>query len=924
MILNTIFCALKAQQDSVLQPVSLQSSKDTIRLPLDSINLNSKVSGKSTKQGRGPKVQVPISDDAVEEEIDYGAKDSIHLDNEKQIVKLFGDAFVKYQDLNLKANYIEIDLKTNIATAAEFPDSVGIMRGAPTFEDGSQIFSAEKMRYNFKSRKGKIFDAASQQGDLWIRGGETKYVPLPGDTTNSGVGIIYNRNAIITTCNHPEPHYGIRSKKQKFIPDKVVVVGASNIEIAGIPTPLWLPFGFFPFTKKQRHGLIFPQDYEYSEQWGFGLRNIGYFIPLNEYMNLSVTGDIYFNGTWGINLGSQYKRNYKYSGNLRMSYSVRSTEDNMANRLKDKSFSINWRHNQDSRAHPTNTFGGSLTFQTNDYQRLNRNDFNSVTQNQISSNINFSKKFPGKPYTLSVGLSHSQNTQTRMITLNFPNIDFRMQRLYPFKRKIGSGEKKWFENISVQYGASARNTITATDTTFFSTETLKRARYGVQQTLNISSTFNIAKYLRLTPNIDYQGVLYFQTIQREFDDQFFETDSVFITNNVTGMEEFERIDTSQYGRILTDTSANFKPWHNIRSMGVSLSTDLYGIVQSKKGAFRGIMHRITPNISFNYIPTFRSSTFGYFDEVRDDFFDETSIQEYTVFEGGIYGAPRVNNQGSAQMSYSLTNIIETKWWSKKDSSTRKIRLLDNIVISGNHNFQADSLKWSNVGFRGRTKMFKGLTFMNLSASMTPYAMGEGGERVDRFLWSEDKKLLRLLRAELSLTTRATVRKLRELFGGKDKKSTEKSNGRTSERTTNQDDDQNQGIESKRQDNTSTDNDAWSLIDKFSLTHQFTVRRENQNLTDTLQIRTHSIGFRGEIPLSPKWSISVGNIGYNFVQKRITYPDFRFYRDLHCWEMGMSWQPQRGTYSFFIRVKPSSLGFLNIPYSRNNVDNFGNF
>ena len=258
------------------------------------------------------------------------------------------------------------------------------------------------------------------------------------------------------------------------------------------------------------------------------------------------------------------------------------------------------------------------------------------------------------------------------------------------------------------------------------------------------------------------------------------------------------------------------------------------------------------------------------------------------------------------MSYGLVNIIETKWWSKKDSTFKKVRLLDNINIAGSYNFQADSLKWSNISMRGYTRILKGLTTINLTASFTPYAMGENGQRINKFLWSEEKKLIRLLRAEMSINTRATVRRLRNLFSG------EKDSPNVSSR--------NIGQSQNRREPES----AWSLIDNFSINHDLRVLRQNDSGIDTLQISTNNISFRGEIPLSPKWRITVGNVGYNFVQKRVTYPDFRFYRDLHCWEMGMSWQPQRGTYSFYIRVKPSSLGFLNIPYNRNNVDGFGDF
>ena len=184
--------------------------------------------------------EVVMSPNALEEKVEFGAKDSIDFDNSENKMHLFGDAFVKYQGLELKAGYIVVDLDSNIALAQTFLDSVGQIAGRPSFSDGTQNFEADKLRYNFKSQKGLVFGISTTQSNLFLTGTKTKFVSrevIKKDTVTTE-NILFNKRAIFSTCNLPNPHYGIRSRKQKIIADKVVVAGPSNLEIGGIPLPI--------------------------------------------------------------------------------------------------------------------------------------------------------------------------------------------------------------------------------------------------------------------------------------------------------------------------------------------------------------------------------------------------------------------------------------------------------------------------------------------------------------------------------------------------------------------------------------------------------------------------------------------------------------------------------------------------------------
>jgi len=284
---------------------------------------------------------VKISENSLDTKVEIGAKDTMIFNNTENKMHLYGDAFVKYQGIELKAGYIVVDLDSNIAVAQTHVDSIGQEAGKPTFTDGSQNFQANKMRYNFKSQKGLVFGVTTTQSNLFLTGSKTKIISrdvLKRDTSFTE-NILYNRKAIFSTCDLPHPHYGIRSSKQKVIADKVVVAGPSNLEIGGIPIPVVLPFAVFPLQQVQSTGLIFPQGYEFSPELGFGLDRVGWYFPINDYVDLSLTGQIYWHGTWGINADSRYRRRYKYNGSLALSYASRRTIDNS---FRTNTYAIRW------------------------------------------------------------------------------------------------------------------------------------------------------------------------------------------------------------------------------------------------------------------------------------------------------------------------------------------------------------------------------------------------------------------------------------------------------------------------------------------------------------------------------------------------------------------------------------------------------
>ena len=405
------------------------------------------------------------------------------FDNIQNLVHLYGAAYVNYKTLKLTAAYIVIDLKNNIANAKPLPDSVGKLRGLPNFKDESQEFTAGEMRYNFRTQKGVVKEVTTKYNDAYVHGGLSKFVSSKGDSTKTGDAkrddIAYSTDAIFTTCNADHPHFGIHSSKQKVIPNKLIVVGPSNLIIGDIPTPLWLPFAAFPLSKGKQTGLIFPRDYEYNQVYGFGLRNLGWYFPLGDTRDLTLQGDIYVRGTWGLRARSNYIKTYKYTGNFELGYDSRINEDALANINRVPSWSVNWQHSQDQRANPLFTFNASVNLQGSkskeyaNYQSSVNNDFRRATTSTISSNVGFTKTFPGKPYSLTGGANVTQNTATRIMTISLPSLDFRVQTLFPFKNNKRVGNEKWYEKVSFQYASSLQNRITTQDSALFTKKVLE-------------------------------------------------------------------------------------------------------------------------------------------------------------------------------------------------------------------------------------------------------------------------------------------------------------------------------------------------------------------------------------------------------------------------------------------------------------------
>jgi len=872
------------------------SSDDSLALPpdnfIDSLSSDSLILIDTTNQDSLNKVKFSkykIAPNPIEGDIDWGAKDLQFFDKDSNKLKLYNEAYVNFGTISLKAGYIEFDFKKNEIIGLPLIDSLSAITQKPLFKDKKEEFVAKKIRYNINTKKGWVEYATKKQGELTIHGKVGKFISAEGDTINH-VDNMYIKGGLITNCSNPEhPHWGIHANKIKLIPNKLAVFGRSNIEIANVSLPIVLPFGFYPMFQGQRDGLILPKKLDYNNDWGVGIRDIGVYFAINEYMDLRLTADLYSRGSHGLNIKSNYNKRYKFSGSFSFNYFNSITQSKTDTTITSApTFIFRLNHNQAAKANPYQKFGGNINFSLNGYQRRVNTDAKSRNNNIIRSNFSYHNSLPETPFKLAVSLNHSQNNNTHLLTLTFPKLDINMNTIYPFKKKKRIGKKKWYEEIFLNYKGAAKNLINATDTTLFDSEVWDNMKYGITQNLGTGAAFKIKKYINISFGLNYDEKHFFKTINKRFDGTIvIDTLRDSEGNPKLDIEGNVQMDTT-FGRVLIDTVSNWKVYRHL-TPSLSLRTNKFKKILFNKGFLRGIKHKISYSLSFSGNPIDEEAIYGR--EVHTDTrakYDK--VERYSIFDyNGAYGSANPSKQNLV-LNYSIKHILEAKYFSKVDSSLKKLTLIRNLGISGNYNITADSLNFSPIAVQFNFLLFKKFVNIRYSGTFDPY-MKVDGRRIHKYVWDVRKRPIRHDRSTVSITVNnKSFDQIAGLFFGKEK--SKKKNH-------------------KKTKNRKVDNDLLlSMLKNFRLNYNLSMEwKYNNNNVDTFSISTHSIRISGSLPLTKNWNINVGSLDYNIKAKRFEYPSFGFSRDLHCWSMNFSWQPKNGTYSFFIGVKSSVLKFI---------------
>jgi hypothetical protein len=828
----------------------------------------------------------------IDAEINYSAKDSIvFLGNGTGF--LHGKSDIKYKNIKLNSDFIRVKTDSSLIYAHGTLDSLGAKVGEPVFNEGETEYKSRELTYNLKSKKGYIRQAVTQQGEGYIISDRTK-------KTNTDILCIAGGK--YTTCdNHDHPDFYLSLSKGKVKTGSYVVSGPAHLVICDVPLPIAVPFGFFPFTDKYSSGILMPTFADELTR-GFGLTNGGYYFAINDYMDVELRGDIYTKGTWALAANTTYLKRYKYRGNLSVSYREDVTgEKDMADYSKAKNLSIRWSHSQDQKANPFFNFSSSVNFSTSGYNRSNINsyyrpDLNS--ENTKGSSISFSQRFPESPFSISGSMLINQRTKDSTISLTLPNISISMSRIYPLKRKNAVGKERWYEKISMSYSGTLANSIDTKENKLLSSSLSRDWRNGMRHSIPVSATFNILKYINVSPSINYTERWYLQSINQSWD--------------------------NANQRVITDTVNGFKRVYDF-NMGVSASTKLYGFFIPIRSIFGDkidrIRHVLTPSVGFSYMPDFGDPMWGYYSTYeRTTTSNPTNptLVQYSHYAGSMYGSPGTGKSGN--INFSLGNNVEMKVRNDKDTTNTipfiKVSLIDNFSVSGGYNLAVDSMQWSTFSTNLRLKLGKSYS-LSLSGAFDPYMYGLNSSgypvRINKLRW-ENGQFPRFLGTSTSYSYTIS----NDTFKKKPKKNKKAQTEELNPETNLKDEETSAKInesEDNGEDKKSTDKTAdgyEKLTIPWSISASYSVRYGNTSVFDKTKMEyemdfTHNLSFSGNLSLTNNWKLTAST-SYDFKAKEFTYTNLNITRSLHCWNMSASIVPfgVYKSYNFHIGVNASML------------------
>lgn len=812
-----------------------------------------------------------------------GAKDSIRQDfsNGRRKMYYWGDVEVSYENIKLKADYMEYDMSTGTVFARGTYDSLAQeWKGQPEMTQGNQTFNMEEVRYNFNTRKARITNMITREDDGIMHGKNIKMMP------DKSINITKGK---YTVCDLEHPHYYLKMSSAKVVtkPSQKTVFGPAHLVVEDVDLPIGIPFGFIPKRPDRATGLLMPSFGEENAR-GFYLRDAGMYFVLGDYFDMSLTGDYYTLGSWAANLNSRYMVKYKFTGNLAVNYSVDQTgEKGSSDFFQSKNFGVRWSHSQDSKAHPGTSFSASVNFSSPSNSRYNSHSVSEALQNQISSSVSYSKNWNGK-FNLSINALHSQNSRDSSYSFTLPNITFSVSTFYPFKIKNRVGKERFYEKFALGYNTSIQNKINFKASEFGEPGFMDKFQNGMAHNFSIKlPDFTLFKYVNVAPNVSYGMNWFFRKSEAYFDPE---------TNSVkTEMGK-------QFGA--------FGATHNY-SGSLSMSTRVYGMYNfGKYHKVQALRHVISPSVSMSFSPEKGKAFNGW---RTFNYIDTLGVQksyDYNIYQGQLNSVPGKGK--SATMSLSIGNNLEAKVRDMKDTTgtgSKKVKILDQFNISTGYNFLADSLKMNNVGVSMSTSIF-GKLGINGNMNFDPYAINERGQRVNKYNIVETGVPLRLTNVSASLSY--------SLSG----KGTVK--GNDGSKTSGGDGGSGNAADYYRRIYYhpltgeyipggwlyyTNPNVPWSV----NFNYNFSMNRSYNYANNQLSKKdnyTQTLGVQGNIQLTPKMSVQAQS-GWDFTAMKMTTTQFSFRYDLHCFNISVSWVPSGmyQSYSFLISANAAALADL---------------
>ena len=890
VLINTFSLAQELPKTS--REIPPKTEKDTKTISVNSIIDDAPVNTKPIDTTKQDSIK---NNEFLKTIVKYRAKDYVSINQKKEKIYLYNEAKVNYEDMEITAGIIVIDYSKKLVYAGRLKDSTGYSQ-RPVFTQGSNVIEPDSIIFNIETKKSIIYNTRTEQQSFFINAPITK---RENDST------IYMANARFTTSeNEEDPEYQFITSKMKFVPGKKIVVGPTIMEIYGVPTPIALPFAFFPMSKKQTSGIIFPSFGEDTgNDRGYFLQNGGYYFAISDYIDLAVLGDYYTNGSYGLRIENNYAKRYKYRGNLAFRYeNLLKSERGFPDFSQSTIYNFRWSHSQDGKSNPSSRFSASVNLGSSNYYQQSVNQLNqsNFLNNTLASSVSYSKSFQGEPQVnLSLSATHSQNTNTEAINLTLPTMQASMGRVFPFAPKTGS-KKGVIQNINFQVNTRGEYRINTTDSIFGKSEMFNDALSGMKHSIPLTTNFKIFNHFSVSANANLEENWTLKTIKRFYD---------------TANDEVVTINKNGFDRYLT---------YNV---GASIGTTLYGMFnfekEGKDPKIQAIRHVIRPSLSYNISPAFNQYYETY--DVIDA--DGTTTEEYTRFENSLFGRP--GNRFSSNVGLSVGNNIEAKMRAKDSTQTEpeKVFILNNLNFSTAYDVAADSLKFSPVRVSGGTQILNKKMSINFGMTLDPYALDSNNNKINTYNIDNGGSLFRLTSANMNISYTLSNASFSGDESDEDKASAQeaaRSGGRTDGLFGKTQDfaDKRLNGKDKEKDQENQNNDFYNYKMPWNLRLAYAVNYANTRRQD--EVSSHSLMFSGDIELSPRWSVGASS-GYDVLNRGFTFTQLRFERDLLSWRMNFTWVPfsDRSSWNFFIGIKSNLLKDLKYDKRRQPDQSVGN-
>ena len=809
--------------------------------------------------------------------IEGKATDSVVFDARNKKIYSYRGGDVTYQGMNLKADFMRVDMTTRDIFAHGYSDTTETgetTKTHPEFADGGSPYTMDTITYNLDSRKAKIKGIATQEGDGWLVGGSVKM--HPDESIHIGDGMY-------TTCDEIDhPHFYLAMTKAKVIPGKKIIAGYSYLVIEDVPTYIGIPEFFFPITTGPKSGLLMPTYGEDAK--GFFIRDLGYYFTFGEHMDLALRGGIYTLGSWEVSARSQYVKRYKFRGSFDLQYSaIRSGEKGEADFVQQNNYKIQWQHAQDPKANPGSTFSASVNLTSSGYSRYSATSVNDILATQTNSSISYSKNWEGTPFSLAFNMAVSQNSRDKTIAVTLPTITFNVASFNPFKRKEAVGKTRWYEKIKMSYSMKLTNTVNTKENEIFTKETLNKMKNGIQHTIPVSTSLTLFNYINVSPSFNYTERWYFKKVSQQW-------------NNET--KTVETLDP-QYG---------FWRLYNYNA-SVSANTTIYGtyVAKKKERKLQAVRHTLTPNIGFSYAPDFSRQKYGFYETVQTDTTGKFKV--YSPFTDNAYGVPGSGQQLS--LTFGLSQSLEAKIRTK--DTVKKIKLIDQISISGSYNFLADSLGLSTLPIQLRTTIYQGVA-LNVSMTLDPYEVSPEGVRYNKLMWSRGLPgRVQSLGWSFGYTFRSSQ---------SNQRAANDINSLPPEYFNSWSDPYGELNPAMRRQWMAGQYYDFSIPWNFGFNYSFNYSAQlvNNGTTGYRKKISQTVNVNASVTLTPKTMITATS-GFDFSTGKMSMTSISITRDLHCWQMSFTWIPfgNHKSWAFNIGVKAASLADLKFDKSYSQYD-----